>query len=38
MLERIEKIEVEATAAIAAAGGTAELEELRVRHLVAKRS
>jgi phenylalanyl-tRNA synthetase alpha chain len=33
MLERIEKIEAEATAAIAAAGGTAELEELRVRHL-----
>jgi phenylalanyl-tRNA synthetase alpha chain len=33
MLERIEKIEAEATAAIAAASGTAELEELRVRHL-----
>jgi phenylalanyl-tRNA synthetase alpha chain len=33
MLERIEKIEAEATAAIAAAGGTAELEELRVSHL-----
>ena len=33
MLERIEKIEAEATAAIAAAGDTAELEELRVRHL-----
>lgn len=33
MLEQIEKIEAEATAAIAAAGGTAELEELRVRHL-----
>ncbi len=33
MLERIEKIEAEASAAIAAAGGTAELEELRVRHL-----
>ena len=33
MLERIEKIEAEATAAIAAAGSTAELEELRVRHL-----
>ncbi|HEY8809541.1 MAG TPA: phenylalanine--tRNA ligase subunit alpha [Solirubrobacterales bacterium] len=33
MLERIEKIEAEAEAAIAAAGGTAELEELRVRHL-----
>ncbi len=33
MLERIEKIEAEATAAIAAAGGTAELEELRVGHL-----
>jgi phenylalanyl-tRNA synthetase alpha chain len=33
MLERIEKIEAEATATIAAAGGTAELEELRVRHL-----
>jgi phenylalanyl-tRNA synthetase alpha chain len=33
MLERIEKIEAEATAAIAAAVGTAQLEELRVRHL-----
>ena len=33
MLERIEKIEAEARAAIAAAPGTAELEELRVRHL-----
>jgi phenylalanyl-tRNA synthetase alpha chain len=33
MLERIEKIEAEATAAIATAGGTAELEELRVLHL-----
>jgi phenylalanyl-tRNA synthetase alpha chain len=33
MLERIEKIEAEATAAIAAAVGTAELEDLRVRHL-----
>jgi phenylalanyl-tRNA synthetase alpha chain len=33
MLERIEKIESEATAAIEAAGGTAELEELRVRYL-----
>ncbi|HMJ73086.1 MAG TPA: phenylalanine--tRNA ligase subunit alpha [Solirubrobacterales bacterium] len=33
MLEQIEKIEAEATATIAAAGGTAELEELRVRHL-----
>jgi phenylalanyl-tRNA synthetase alpha chain len=33
MLERIEKIEAEAMAAIAAAGGTAELEELRVRYL-----
>ncbi len=33
MLERIEKIESEATAAIAAAGDTAELEELRIRHL-----
>ncbi len=33
MLERIEKIEAEAGAAIAAAAGTAELEELRVRHL-----
>ncbi len=32
-LERIEKIEAEATAAIEAAPGTAELEELRVRHL-----
>ncbi len=33
MLERIEKIESEATAAIEAATGTAELEELRVRYL-----
>ncbi len=33
MLERIEKIESEATAAIEVAGGTAELEELRVRYL-----
>jgi len=33
MLERIEKIEAEATAAIEAAAGTAELEELRVRYL-----
>jgi phenylalanyl-tRNA synthetase alpha chain len=33
MLERIEKIETEATAAIEAAGGTSELEELRVRYL-----
>jgi phenylalanyl-tRNA synthetase alpha chain len=33
MLERIEEIESEATAAIEAAGGTAELEELRVRYL-----
>jgi phenylalanyl-tRNA synthetase alpha chain len=33
MLERIEEIEAEATAGIAAAGSTAELEELRVRHL-----
>lgn len=33
MLERIEKIEGEAGAAIEAAPGTAELEELRVRHL-----
>jgi phenylalanyl-tRNA synthetase alpha chain len=33
MLERIEKIEAEASAAIEAAAGTAELEELRVRHL-----
>jgi phenylalanyl-tRNA synthetase alpha chain len=32
-LERIEAIESEATAAIEAAGGTAELEDLRVRHL-----
>jgi phenylalanyl-tRNA synthetase alpha chain len=32
-LERIEKIEAEAAAAIEAAPGTAELEELRVRHL-----
>jgi phenylalanyl-tRNA synthetase alpha chain len=33
MLERIEKIEAEARAAIEAAAGTAELEELRVRYL-----
>ncbi|HEX6687869.1 MAG TPA: phenylalanine--tRNA ligase subunit alpha [Solirubrobacterales bacterium] len=33
MLERIEKIESEATAAIEAAAGTAELEELRVHYL-----
>jgi len=33
MLEQIEKIESEATAAIEAATGTAELEELRVRYL-----
>jgi phenylalanyl-tRNA synthetase alpha chain len=33
MLERIGKIEAEATAAIEVAGGTAELEELRVRYL-----
>ena len=33
MLERIEKIEAEASAAIEAAAGTAELEELRVRYL-----
>jgi phenylalanyl-tRNA synthetase alpha chain len=33
MLERIEQIEAEATAAIEAATGTAELEELRVRYL-----
>ncbi len=33
MLEQIEKIEAEGTAAIAAAAGTAELEELRVRYL-----
>src|SRR5881394_797679 len=33
MLERIEEIESEATAAIEAAGGTAELEDLRVRYL-----
>jgi phenylalanyl-tRNA synthetase alpha chain len=33
MLERIEKIESEVTAAIEAAAGTAELEELRVRYL-----
>jgi phenylalanyl-tRNA synthetase alpha chain len=33
MLTRIEAIESEATAAIEAAGGTAELEELRVRYL-----
>jgi phenylalanyl-tRNA synthetase alpha chain len=33
MLERIEKIAAEATAAIEAAGGTAELEDLRVRYL-----
>ena len=33
MLERIEEIESEAEAAIDAAPGTAELEELRVRYL-----
>jgi len=33
MLERIEKIRAEAAAAIAGAGGSAELEELRVRYL-----
>jgi phenylalanyl-tRNA synthetase alpha chain len=33
MLERMERIEWEATTAIEAAGGTAELEELRVRYL-----
>ena len=33
MLERIEEIRAEAAAAIEAAGGTAELEELRVRYL-----
>jgi len=33
MLERIEEIEGEAAAAIEAAPGTAELEELRIRHL-----
>lgn len=33
MLERIEKIRGEAAAAIEAAGSSAELEELRVRHL-----
>jgi phenylalanyl-tRNA synthetase alpha chain len=33
MLERIEQIEAEARATIEAAGGTAELEELRVRYL-----
>jgi phenylalanyl-tRNA synthetase alpha chain len=33
MLEQIEKIESEATAAIEVAGGTAELEELRIRYL-----
>jgi phenylalanyl-tRNA synthetase alpha chain len=33
MLERIEEIRGEATAAIAAAGSSAELEELRVRYL-----
>jgi phenylalanyl-tRNA synthetase alpha chain len=33
MLERIEKIESEATAAIEAASGTAELEQLRVQYL-----
>src|SRR5512143_3117168 len=33
MLERIEEIRSEAAAAIGAASGTAELEELRVRHL-----
>jgi phenylalanyl-tRNA synthetase alpha chain len=33
MLDRIEEIRVEAAAAIEAVGGTAELEELRVRYL-----
>ena len=33
MLDRIEEIRVEAAAAIEAAPGTAELEELRVRYL-----
>ncbi len=33
MLERIEEIRAEAAAAIGAAGSSAELEELRVRHL-----
>ena len=33
MLERVEEIRREAAAAIEAATGTAELEELRVRHL-----
>ncbi|MFI5025376.1 MAG: phenylalanine--tRNA ligase subunit alpha [Solirubrobacterales bacterium] len=33
MLDRIEEIRIEATAAIEAAGGTAELEELRVSYL-----
>ena len=33
MLDRIEEIRAEAAAAIEAASGTAELEELRVRHL-----
>jgi len=33
MLDRIEEIGIEAAAAIEAAGGTAELEELRVRYL-----
>jgi phenylalanyl-tRNA synthetase alpha chain len=33
MLERIEKIESEASAAIESAGGTAELEELRIHYL-----
>ena len=33
MLERIEEIRVEAAAAIEAAAGTAELEELRIRYL-----
>ena len=33
MLDRIEEIRAEAAAAIEAAGGTAELEELRVRYL-----
>jgi phenylalanyl-tRNA synthetase alpha chain len=33
MLERIEEIRAEAATAIGAAGSTAELEELRVRHL-----
>ncbi len=33
MLERVEKIRADAAAAIEAAAGTAELEELRIRHL-----